>query len=37
MTVAGHHAYDELAIWSRALTADEIARLYNGGRGVRIP
>jgi hypothetical protein len=37
MTVVGHHAYDELAIWSRALKADEIAKLYNGGRGVRIP
>ncbi len=34
----GHHAaYDELAIWSRALTPAEIAALYNRGRGVRIP
>jgi len=32
-----HAAYDELAIWSRALTATEVAALYNRGHGVRIP
>jgi hypothetical protein len=30
-------AMDELAIWSRALSADEITSLYNGGAGVAIP
>lgn len=28
---------DEVAIWSRALTTDEIAWLYNGGTGREIP
>ncbi|MHC4250653.1 MAG: sialate O-acetylesterase [Planctomycetota bacterium] len=37
MTASGHHAYDELAIWSRALTPEEITTLFNKGRGVRIP
>jgi hypothetical protein len=37
MSTSGHHAYDELAIWSRARTPEEVATLHNGGRGVRIP
>ena len=28
--------YDEVAIWSRPLTADEIAALYNNGHGAEI-
>lgn len=28
---------DEVAIWNRALTGDEITSLYNNGRGVRLP
>ena len=28
---------DEIAIWNRALTADEIAQLYNQGNGYEIP
>ena len=30
-------AYDELAIWSRALTEEEVQKLYNGGAGSEIP
>jgi len=30
-------AYDELAIWSRALTEEEVGKLYNGGAGSQIP
>ncbi len=29
--------YDELAIWSRPLTEQEVQKLYNGGAGARIP
>jgi hypothetical protein len=29
--------FDELAIWSRALSADEVAEVYNGGAGVSYP
>ena len=29
--------YDELAIWSRPLTVEEVRKLYNGGAGARIP
>jgi hypothetical protein len=28
---------DEVAIWDRALTADEVAQLYNGGTGFSLP
>ena len=37
MQAKGHHAYDELAIWSRALAPEEIETLFNEGRGVRLP
>jgi hypothetical protein len=30
-------AYDEFAIWSRALTEEEVQKLYNGGAGAQIP
>jgi len=30
-------AVDEVVIWDRALTDEEIKTLYNSGRGVRIP
>lgn len=30
-------AYDELAIWSRALSEGEVRKLYNGGAGSEIP
>jgi hypothetical protein len=28
---------DQLALWSRPLSSDEVARLFNGGRGVSLP
>ena len=28
---------DEMAFWSRALTADEVTSLYNGGSGIQYP
>jgi len=31
------HAYDELAIWSRLLTEEEVHKLYNNGGGSEIP
>jgi len=34
---AEFQAYDELAIWSRALTGEEVGKLYNGGAGSEIP
>jgi alpha-galactosidase len=37
LKIGGHHAYDELAIWSRALTPEEVALIYNNGHGSRIP
>jgi hypothetical protein len=30
-------AVDDVAIWNRALTAEEIATLWNGGAGTRPP
>ncbi len=34
----GHfQVFDELAIWRRAITAEEVAALYNNGFGVEIP
>lgn len=30
-------AYDELAVWSRALTEEEVLKLYNEGAGSQIP
>ena len=30
-------AYDELGIWSRVLTEEEVKKLYNGGAGSQIP
>jgi hypothetical protein len=34
---AEFQCYDELAIWSRPLTQEEVRKLYNGGAGARIP
>ena len=28
---------DELGIWSRVLTADEVTELWNGGAGITYP
>ncbi|MBR9704627.1 LamG domain-containing protein [Candidatus Pacearchaeota archaeon] len=33
----GKGYYDELAIWNRQLTANEITKLYNGGNGLSYP
>jgi len=30
-------AYDELAVWSRALTEEEVRKLYNNGAGSQLP
>ncbi len=30
-------SYDELALWSRLLTEEEIGKLYNSGAGSQIP
>jgi hypothetical protein len=38
MTTPGSYAsFDELCIWDRALTEDEIKTLYNNGHGISLP
>ena len=32
-----YKSYDEIAIWKRALTRDEITTLFNNANGVEIP